>query len=94
MRVYLPLDPAIRQQMDIDEITIILAPENRDKIPTYKQAQAQAKRFFKANEAAVTIDMIYRGPLKGQVWYGRHDKYGNIEPIWCFTGNHGKLADI
>lgn len=73
----------LRQWFDVAELAVMLAPENRQSLPTFRQSLKSAKSFFAAEPTAKALHCV-TVRADGEVCLVRVGPRGGWRKLWTF----------
>lgn len=73
----------LRSLFDVAELAVMASPENRQKMPTFRDARLKAPVFFTAEPAARELYAIVVR-ADGQLWLVRFGRRGGWRRVWNF----------
>jgi hypothetical protein len=78
-----PQDSAIRECFDTAHLAELCAPENRLKLPTFREALSNAKAFFLENKSVRNVNSVTLR-ADGELWLIQVGPRGGWKVLWNF----------
>lgn len=78
-----PRDSAIRECFDTAHLAELCAPENRLKLPTFREAKVNAREFFLKNKGVKQVNTITLR-ADGELWLIQIGPRGGWKVLWNF----------
>lgn len=78
-----PQDSTIRECFDMAHLAEIVAPENRLKLQTFREALSNAKSFFAQNKGVKVVNSVTLR-ANGELWLIQVGPRGGWKVLWNF----------
>jgi hypothetical protein len=78
-----PQDSKVRECFDLSHLAEMCAPENRLKLPTFRQALTNAKSFFGQNKGVKVVNSVTLR-ANGELWLIQVGPRGGWKVLWNF----------